>query len=150
MQGKRLDIGQVFDVRALRVIVDDTAACYAALARVPDDSFCQRMLRVALHPAATGALPPPPATTRAAKRVAIDASGEPALTLPPLDGRAGDSGAPEARVDLPPAVLGALAADTTVTLNSVVGSGKTRRASQLPCASCCQLMKWLAGVTVSE
>ena len=34
MQGKRLSIAQVFDVRALRVIVDDTAACYAALARV--------------------------------------------------------------------------------------------------------------------
>ncbi len=34
MQGKRLSIGQVFDVRALRVIVDDNAACYAALARV--------------------------------------------------------------------------------------------------------------------
>ena len=34
MQGKRLGIDQVFDIRALRVIVDDTAACYAALARV--------------------------------------------------------------------------------------------------------------------
>jgi GTP pyrophosphokinase len=33
MQGKGLDIAQVFDVRALRVIVDDVAACYAALAR---------------------------------------------------------------------------------------------------------------------
>ncbi len=34
MQGKRLSIEQVFDVRALRVIVDDKAACYAALAQV--------------------------------------------------------------------------------------------------------------------
>ncbi|MBL8361684.1 MAG: bifunctional (p)ppGpp synthetase/guanosine-3',5'-bis(diphosphate) 3'-pyrophosphohydrolase [Rubrivivax sp.] len=34
MQGKRLRFEQVFDVRALRVIVADTAACYAALARV--------------------------------------------------------------------------------------------------------------------
>jgi GTP pyrophosphokinase len=34
MQGKRLSIAQVFDVRALRVIVDDKPACYAALARV--------------------------------------------------------------------------------------------------------------------
>jgi GTP pyrophosphokinase len=34
MQGKHLAIDRVFDVRALRVIVDDTAACYAALARV--------------------------------------------------------------------------------------------------------------------
>ncbi|ODU08485.1 MAG: GTP pyrophosphokinase [Rubrivivax sp. SCN 71-131] len=34
MQGKGLSIERVFDVRALRVIVDDEAACYAALARV--------------------------------------------------------------------------------------------------------------------
>jgi GTP pyrophosphokinase len=34
MQGKGLSIEQVFDVRALRVIVDDETACYAALARV--------------------------------------------------------------------------------------------------------------------
>ena len=34
MQGKRLGIERVFDVRALRVIVADEAACYAALARV--------------------------------------------------------------------------------------------------------------------
>ncbi len=34
MQGKGLAFEQVFDVRALRVIVADTAACYAALARV--------------------------------------------------------------------------------------------------------------------
>ncbi len=34
MQGKGLHFEQVFDVRALRVIVADTAACYAALARV--------------------------------------------------------------------------------------------------------------------
>jgi GTP pyrophosphokinase len=34
MQGKALSIERVFDVRALRVIVDDEAACYAALARV--------------------------------------------------------------------------------------------------------------------
>ncbi len=34
MQGKGLDFGRVFDARALRVIVDDVAACYAALARV--------------------------------------------------------------------------------------------------------------------
>ena len=34
MQGKALSIERIFDVRALRVIVDDEAACYAALARV--------------------------------------------------------------------------------------------------------------------
>ncbi|MCA0240967.1 MAG: bifunctional (p)ppGpp synthetase/guanosine-3',5'-bis(diphosphate) 3'-pyrophosphohydrolase [Proteobacteria bacterium] len=34
MQGKHLSIERVFDVRALRVIVADKAACYAALARV--------------------------------------------------------------------------------------------------------------------
>ncbi len=34
MQGKRLGFERVFDVRALRVVVDDVAACYAALARV--------------------------------------------------------------------------------------------------------------------
>ena len=34
MQGKGLAIERVFDVRALRVIVEDEAACYAALARV--------------------------------------------------------------------------------------------------------------------
>jgi GTP pyrophosphokinase len=34
MQGKQLDIAHVFDLRALRVIVDDVAACYAVLARV--------------------------------------------------------------------------------------------------------------------
>ena len=34
MQGKGLDFARVFDVRALRVIVDDVPACYAALARV--------------------------------------------------------------------------------------------------------------------
>ncbi|NRF70531.1 bifunctional (p)ppGpp synthetase/guanosine-3',5'-bis(diphosphate) 3'-pyrophosphohydrolase [Aquincola sp. S2] len=34
MQGKSLAIGQVFDVRALRVIVADVPACYAALSRV--------------------------------------------------------------------------------------------------------------------
>jgi GTP pyrophosphokinase len=34
MQGKALSIERVFDVRALRVIVDDEGACYAALARV--------------------------------------------------------------------------------------------------------------------
>jgi GTP pyrophosphokinase len=34
MQGKALSFERVFDVRALRVIVDDVAACYAALARV--------------------------------------------------------------------------------------------------------------------
>ncbi|MEJ7139142.1 HD domain-containing protein [Comamonadaceae bacterium SL12-8] len=32
MQGKRLDFGQVYDVRAFRVIVADVPACYAALA----------------------------------------------------------------------------------------------------------------------
>ena len=36
MQGKGVDFDHVFDVRALRVIVDDTAACYGALARVHD------------------------------------------------------------------------------------------------------------------
>jgi GTP pyrophosphokinase len=34
MQGKQLDFDRIFDVRALRVIVDDVPACYAALARV--------------------------------------------------------------------------------------------------------------------
>ncbi|MFX5730422.1 bifunctional (p)ppGpp synthetase/guanosine-3',5'-bis(diphosphate) 3'-pyrophosphohydrolase, partial [Acinetobacter baumannii] len=34
MQGKGLSIERVFDVRALRVIVADVAACYAALGRV--------------------------------------------------------------------------------------------------------------------
>ena len=34
MKGKGLDFARVFDARALRVIVDDVAACYAALARV--------------------------------------------------------------------------------------------------------------------
>ncbi len=34
MQGKGLDFERVFDARALRVVVDDVAACYAALARV--------------------------------------------------------------------------------------------------------------------
>lgn len=34
MQGKGLPLERVFDLRALRVIVDDVPACYAALARV--------------------------------------------------------------------------------------------------------------------
>ncbi len=34
MQGKQIDFSQVFDVRALRVIVSDIPACYAALSRV--------------------------------------------------------------------------------------------------------------------
>jgi GTP pyrophosphokinase len=34
MQGKDLSIDKVFDIRALRVIVDDVPACYAALSRV--------------------------------------------------------------------------------------------------------------------
>jgi GTP pyrophosphokinase len=34
MQGKHLALERVFDLRALRVIVDDVPACYAALARV--------------------------------------------------------------------------------------------------------------------
>ena len=34
MQGKQLDFSQVLDVRALRVVVADVPACYAALARV--------------------------------------------------------------------------------------------------------------------
>ena len=36
MRGKQLGFDQVLDVRALRVIVSDAAACYAALARVHD------------------------------------------------------------------------------------------------------------------
>jgi len=36
MQGKGIDFAQVFDLRALRVIVDDVPACYASLARVHD------------------------------------------------------------------------------------------------------------------
>ncbi len=38
MQGKGLDFAQVFDARALRVVVADVAACYAALARVHEAS----------------------------------------------------------------------------------------------------------------
>jgi GTP pyrophosphokinase len=38
MQGKGLAIERVFDLRALRVIVDDKADCYAALARVHEPS----------------------------------------------------------------------------------------------------------------
>jgi len=34
MQGKQLDFDRVFDLRALRVIVEDVPACYAVLARV--------------------------------------------------------------------------------------------------------------------
>jgi GTP pyrophosphokinase len=34
MQGKHLAFDRIFDTRALRVVVDDVAACYAALARV--------------------------------------------------------------------------------------------------------------------
>ncbi|MBP6616101.1 MAG: bifunctional (p)ppGpp synthetase/guanosine-3',5'-bis(diphosphate) 3'-pyrophosphohydrolase, partial [Aquabacterium sp.] len=34
MKGKQLTLDKVFDVRALRVIVDDVPACYAALSRV--------------------------------------------------------------------------------------------------------------------
>jgi GTP pyrophosphokinase len=34
MQGKNLPIDRVFDIRAMRVIVDDVPACYAALSRV--------------------------------------------------------------------------------------------------------------------
>ena len=34
MQGKRLDFGQVLDLRAVRVIVPDVAGCYAVLGRV--------------------------------------------------------------------------------------------------------------------
>jgi GTP pyrophosphokinase len=37
MRGKGIDIGHIFDLRALRIIVDDVGACYAALARVHDD-----------------------------------------------------------------------------------------------------------------
>lgn len=36
MRGKGLDFEHVFDIRALRVVVDDVPACYAALARVHD------------------------------------------------------------------------------------------------------------------
>ena len=36
MQGKGIDVAHVFDLRALRIIVDDIPACYAALARVHD------------------------------------------------------------------------------------------------------------------
>lgn len=34
MQGKGVDVARIFDLRALRIIVDDVPACYAALARV--------------------------------------------------------------------------------------------------------------------
>jgi GTP pyrophosphokinase len=36
MQGKGIDVARIFDLRALRIIVDDIPACYAALARVHD------------------------------------------------------------------------------------------------------------------
>jgi GTP pyrophosphokinase len=36
MQGKQLGFERVFDLRAFRVVVDDVAACYTALARVHD------------------------------------------------------------------------------------------------------------------
>ena len=36
MQGKGIDVDRVFDLRALRVIVDDVGACYSVLARVHD------------------------------------------------------------------------------------------------------------------
>jgi len=36
MQGKGIDFAQVLDLRALRIIVEDIPACYAALARVHD------------------------------------------------------------------------------------------------------------------
>jgi GTP pyrophosphokinase len=36
MRGKALDFDHVFDIRAVRVIVDDVAACYAVLGRVND------------------------------------------------------------------------------------------------------------------
>ena len=39
---------------------------------------------------------------------------------------------------------------STVTENSVVFSGKTKRAIQLPCGSCCQFTKCCFGVTFSE
>ena len=35
-------------------------------------------------------------------------------------------------------------------LNSCVRLGKDQRASQLPCGSCCQLMKWFAGVDLER
>jgi len=41
MQGKSLDFARVFDVRALRVIVDDVPQCYAALSRVHE---CHRVV----------------------------------------------------------------------------------------------------------
>jgi len=34
MQGKGLDVARIFDLRALRIIVDDVPGCYAVLARV--------------------------------------------------------------------------------------------------------------------
>ena len=36
MQGKSIDVAHIFDLSALRIIVDDVPACYAALARVHD------------------------------------------------------------------------------------------------------------------
>ncbi len=36
MQGKGIDVARIFDLRALRIIVDDIPACYVALARVHD------------------------------------------------------------------------------------------------------------------
>ena len=39
---------------------------------------------------------------------------------------------------------------STVKLSWRVGSGNTSRAMWLPNGSCCQLMKWFSGSTVSE
>jgi hypothetical protein len=39
---------------------------------------------------------------------------------------------------------------STSIFSSVAFSGKTNRASQLPCGSCCQFTKWFEGVTLSE
>ena len=36
MQGKGIEVARIFDLRALRIIVDDIPTCYAALARVHD------------------------------------------------------------------------------------------------------------------
>ena len=54
MRGKALDFAQVFDIRALRVIVADVAACYAVLGRVHERYRADRRRVRRLHRQAQG------------------------------------------------------------------------------------------------